>query len=81
MIDLGDATLTSRRISGLSPGRYYFAMRAYKAAGTESDLSNEDSIELQECEVVVINRAMNKLIRFNALTGEIRESVLRVDKR
>ena len=39
-IDLPNPGLTSYRIEGLSPGTYYFGVRAVNAGGVESRLSN-----------------------------------------
>jgi hypothetical protein len=42
--DVVDAGMTtSYTISGLAPGTYYFAVRAYDASGNESGYSNEAS--------------------------------------
>lgn len=39
-IQVANASATSYTVANLSPGTYYFAVRAYSNAGTESDLSN-----------------------------------------
>ncbi len=39
---------TTCTITGLSPGTYYFAVKAYNAAGDESDFSDEVSTTIEE---------------------------------
>jgi hypothetical protein len=39
-IQISNAGLTTYVVENLAPGTYYFAVRAYTAGGTESDLSN-----------------------------------------
>ena len=38
--DLTDASATSYTVTNLSPGKWYFAISAYNAEGTDGDLSN-----------------------------------------
>jgi hypothetical protein len=39
-IQLANPGLTTYVVEGLAPGMYYFAVKAYTSAGTESDTSN-----------------------------------------
>jgi hypothetical protein len=41
--DLTDASATSYTVTHLSPGKWYFAISAYNAKGTDGDLSNVGS--------------------------------------
>lgn len=48
-IDIKNGLLDTYKIDGLAPGVYYFAIKAYKKAGVESQFSNEAVLNLETC--------------------------------
>jgi hypothetical protein len=46
-IQVSNAGLTTYMIENLSPGTYYFAVKAYTSTGTESESSNVVSKTIQ----------------------------------
>lgn len=48
-IIVNDGGISTYQVNKLSPGTYYFALKAFNTSGTESDYSNEASLNLKEC--------------------------------